>query len=113
MVIRYHAFPAQVVGNPKAKRTTKKNSEDDESESQEEEDSSDDEEETEDKDEEMDHDGEKSEDEQEDEEIPETPVDVPAKLTFLPVEENIRDRSVTDIRAFKDKLKLYQIAKLF
>ena len=104
-------FASQVVGNPKAKHLAKKSDGDDESESDDEEDSSSDEEETKDEDEKMDHDGEKSD--EDDEEIPETPADVPAKLTFLPVEENIKDRSITDIREFKDKLKLYPMAKLF
>ena len=117
-----HAFyihnKFQVVGNPKAKHKLKEQSEDDNTDSSDEEASSSDEDDAQEKgenksdneEEDMDHDGEESG--VGDEEIPETPTDVPAKLTFLPVEEDVRDISITDIKEFKEKLKLYQVTKL-
>ena len=50
--------------------------------------------------------------EEEEELIPETPVDVPAQLTFLPVEESIQSKSITDFRQFKDSLPMYPVSKL-
>ena len=107
-----------MVGNPKAKHKLKEQSEECNSDSSEEEATSSDEDDTQEKvknnsdnEEEMEHDGEESAGEEE--EIPETPADVPAKLTFLPVEEGVRDINITDIKEFKEKLKLYQVAKLF
>ena len=109
-----------MVGNPKAKHKLKEQNEDGNTDSSEGEASSSDEDDTQEQEkgentsdneeEEMDHDGEESG--VEDEEIPETPTDVPAKLTFLPVEEDVRDINITDIKEFKEKLKLYQVTKL-
>ncbi len=95
---------SQVVGNPNAKRSAKTSeSEDGDGDESEDDASSSDEDE-------MEQDGDESFSGEE--EIPETPVDVPAKLKFLPVEEEIVENNISDIRKFKDGLKLYQTAKL-
>ncbi len=65
----------------------------------------------------MEHDGDKSEEDDDEEEIKTTPVDVPAQLTFFPVEDigagdNAMDINITDIRKFKDKHNLYPVAEL-